>query len=293
MRFFLRIAPRFAAVVLVGVWLPLAYAGCSGDFVATADGSVDPPEVEAGSDASAAADVFEAGVDGPLPDAGLGDPRLDRAPQTSCYSALDAGIVSGAFPGYAYDLFKGKRADGMPVSNVVGNLYHCPTNGLLRLQLSYEGPTATDNPSLGLKREGVPSTFAVEYVLESSQIPQETADDILVGPFAASSSPSGLLVLAVARRAPSEVLEVVRVTLTDTRTFDLGVFTYPVRLRLETVAMGANTVEWTVTAQDRATRVVRKGTDMKPDAPFALLFGTTRKAPSAPNSAVFSEVKLP
>jgi hypothetical protein len=286
-------ALRCAVALVCVAGSQLVYVGCSGGFVATPDGSVAPPGVEAGSDARL--DVVEAGPDAPLVEAGPaeGDPRLDRAPQVTCYTPLDPSAVPGTFPGYAFDLFKGQRADGLPIASASGSLFHCASSGLTKMLLSYEAPAATSRPSFGIKREGVGTAFVVDYVLESSAVPQETTDDILVGPFAVSSSPSALLVLAIARRAPSEVLEVVRVTSTDTAAIDLGIFTYPVHLRLETVAVGTNGVAWTVTARDRATRTVRKGTETKPDAPFSLLFGTTRTAPSAPNTAVFSDVKLP
>jgi hypothetical protein len=201
--------------------------------------------------------------------------------------------VTGLFPGYAFELFKGLRGDGSTIASTIGAPFYCPTNGLLRLQLSYDPPAASHRPSFGVIREGVPTAMVVEYVLEASTIPEETTDDVLVGPFVRSATADALLVLAIARRAPTEELALVRVTTKDTVAVPLGVFTYPIRVRLQTAPASTSQVKWTVTMQDRAKKVERSGEEAMPGSPFGVLFGTTRTAPGGPTIAAFSEVKLP
>jgi hypothetical protein len=222
-----------------------------------------------------------------------GDPTLDRAPITTCYTPIGAPQVPAAFPGYAYDFFQGARTGGGALTNLVGEGFYCPSSGLLKLQLGYDAPAASSRPSLGILREGVSTTFTLDYVIESAATPSETQDDVLVGPFLRASSAGGLLVVAVAKRAPSEELEVVRVNQSDTLSASLGVLAYPVRVRLQSAPDVPGKVRWTVTATDRARSVVQTGVDAIPTDVWGVLFGVTRTAPGAVTSATYSAIKLP
>jgi len=272
---------------LVGV-LALLSLRCSAGYSVLDAGIPDAAVSEAGADAPTSPN--DAAPD--APPLGEGDPRLDRAPAASCYTPLPPAAVNGLFPGYGFDLFKGARGDAGTIASTIGAPFYCPTNGILRLQLSYDPPSASHRPSFGVIREGVPTAMVVEYVLEASTIPDETTDDVLVGPFVRSATSDALLVLAVARRAPTEELDLVRITTKDTVAAPLGVFAYPIRVRLETAPAGGK-VKWTVTMQDRAKKVERSGEEVMPASPFGVLFGTTRTAPGGPTLAVFSDVKLP
>lgn len=287
---------RSAVVGAASVALALGSLRCSSSFSPDFDAGPLPPPPEAGSDVATDSPTGEPPADASTD--GGGDPRLDRAPAATCYTALDPSAVPTVFPGYKADLFMGTRLDGGAITSTVGQAFYCATSGLLRAQLAYGPPAASHRPSFGVIREGVSTAMVVEYVLEGTSIPEETTDDVLVGPFVRSAALDKLLVLAVARRAPSEELALVRINNKgdageDSGAVPLGTFTYPVRVRLATAPIAGGKVKWDVVLQDRAKRVARSGEETMPDAPFGVLFGTTRTAPGGPSTAIFSEVKLP
>jgi hypothetical protein len=227
------------------------------------------------------------------PDAFTGDPALARAPNTACYTTVDEAGVGALFPGYVWELYGGSLTNGSALTNLTANASAC-SGGLLKFQMGYDAPAAAKRPSFGFSKDGVPIGFSVDYVLESSTIPSETQDDVLVGPFAvANGGANGLLVLAVGRRAPSDELELVKVTASDTKSISLGVPQYPVHIHLQTQDLGGGLLRWTVSAQDRARQIVQSGTDAIPTSSWHLLMGVTRTAPGALNGVVFSNVKLP
>jgi hypothetical protein len=289
----------FRSHVVVGaasVALALASLRCSASFSPDFDAGPLPPPPDATS-LDAASDAPPGEVSPDASTDGGGDPRLDRAPAASCYTELAPSAVPTIFPGYTADLFMGTRLDASVITSTVGQAFYCPSSGLLRALLSYGPPAASHRPSFGVIREGVPTAMVVDYVLEGTSIPEETTEDVLVGPFVRSVTADGLLVLAVARRSPSEELALVRKTQVDggddSGAVPLGTFTYPVRVRLATTPAAGGKVKWDIVLQDRKKRVARSGEEIMPAAPFGVLFGTTRTAPGGPTTAIFSEVKLP
>lgn len=280
---------RRALFFALSIVVPAAIA-CGNAYSGDDEPVFQPDTSDASARDALAADVqLEATVDA---SAG-GDPTLDRAPLTACYTTITAPQVPTSFPGYAYDFFQGARTDGGALANLVGAGFYCPSSGLLKLQLGYDAPAASMRPSLGIIREGVPTTFTLDYVIESAATPSETQDDVLVGPFLRASSAAGLLVVAVAKKAPAEDLEVVRVTASDTLSAPLGVLAYPVHVRVQSAPEGPGKVRWTVTATDRARSVTQTGLDAIPTDVWGVLFGVTRTAPGALTTATFSKMTLP
>lgn len=260
-----------------------ARAPAPNDAQVRSDGTI----LDAGADANADADVD--------PDAG-GDPSLARFPRTSCYSSLDdAGTVS-LFPGYGIFLFGGERGS-TPIADTTGKLFYCAGEQLFRFELGYPLPAASHRPSLTILREGLPDEMVVDYVLESVATPTETIDDVLAGPFMRAGTTTDLLVLAVAIRAPTTELALIRVKTSDAGSppgpVSLGNFAGPTHIRLETSSAEPGLIAWKITATNATSTIVRTGTDPKPDAAFGMSFGTSRTAPGNTNVATFSEVKLP
>lgn len=272
-----------------GEAIPDAEPGRPVDAAASSDAQATNPDA---SEGRGDATVADAGVDAP----DGGDPRLARSARTACRTDLDDAGTLSLFPDYGIDLYRGQRG-AVPIMDTNAKLLYCDAEKLLRVELSYPKPATgtSGRPSMGVKRTTVPDDMVVDYILESVATPNETTDDVLVGPFAVSYTGSALLVLAIAVRAPTKELAVIRVYGDSTPPpISLGDFTGPTHIRFETTAPDAGgAIAWKVTATTATSTVERSGTEIKPAAPFSLLFGATRTAPDDANIVTFSEIKLP
>ena len=127
---------RSALVGAASVALALGSLRCSSSFSPDFDAGPLPPAPDATS-ADAASDTSPGEPPSDASTDGGGDPRLDRAPAATCYTALDPSAVPTVFPGYKADLFVGTHLDGGAITSTVGQAFYCPSSGLLRAQLAY------------------------------------------------------------------------------------------------------------------------------------------------------------